>query len=99
MELSQYRADTCVAYLISKGIEPGRLSAVGKGATEPFTIPKTYEGDYFDAGDKLSRSFIDKLRDAEEKEAGHQLNRRTDFKVLRDDYVPSYEEENQGEGN
>lgn len=99
MELSQYRADTCVAYLISKGIESGRLSAVGKGATEPFTIPKTYEGDYFDAGDKLSRSFIDKLRNAEEKEAGHQLNRRTDFKVLRDDYVPSYEEENQGEDN
>ncbi len=31
---------------------------------------------------------IKKMATTEEKEAAHQKNRRTDFKVLRTDYVP-----------
>jgi peptidoglycan-associated lipoprotein len=39
-------------------------------------------------GTLLDEKYINALKSEEEKEAAHQRNRRTDFKVLRDDYVP-----------
>lgn len=89
--LSQNRADTCVRYLISKGIASDRLVAVGKGEAEPFTVTDAYRGfgaGTFKAGSVLTERFI-KSRSSEEQEIGNQINRRTDFKVLRDDYVPN----------
>lgn len=71
-ELSQLRAQSCVNYLIEKGIDPARMVAVGMGADEP-VIPM---------------DVIKKMPTKEEQEAAHQKNRRTDFKVLRTDYVP-----------
>src|SRR5690606_1944131 len=38
--------------------------------------------------DRLTESFI-KRQSPEVQEIGNQINRRTDFKVLRDDYVPA----------
>ena len=35
-KLSQQRADVCVAYLISQGIDAGQLVAKGIGENEPF---------------------------------------------------------------
>jgi peptidoglycan-associated lipoprotein len=90
-ELSQKRAQSCVDYLISKGISADRLVAKGMGESEPFVVPEGYKGlgaDLFKAGDQLSEAFITRLS-ANAQEIANQINRRTDFKVLRDDYTPS----------
>jgi len=89
--LSQKRAQSCVDYLIEKGIPAERLTAVGMGESEPFEIPQNYAGlgaDLFDAGSILTESFI-RRQGADAQEVANQVNRRTDFKVLSDDYVPS----------
>jgi len=89
--LSQKRAQSCVDYLIEKGIPAERLTAVGMGESEPFEIPQNYAGlgaDLFDAGSVLTESFI-RRQGADAQEVANQVNRRTDFKVLSDDYVPS----------
>ena len=89
--LSQRRARSCVNYLIEKGIVKDRLVAVGRGEREPFVIPKNYLGfgkDAFKVGTVLSERYIKGLATNDEREIAHQINRRTDFKVLRDDYVP-----------
>lgn len=91
MVLSQHRADTCVSYLISKGIAAERLTARGRGEEEPFVIPTDYKGLYsadFEGGQELSEAWIKRQSQTLQTEA-NQLNRRTDMKVLRDDYVPS----------
>jgi peptidoglycan-associated lipoprotein len=69
--LSQRRAQTCVDYLVSKGIEPDRLKAAGKGKDEP----------------KISDAQIAAMKTEEEREAAHQINRRTVFRILSFDYV------------
>ena len=83
-----------LCYLIELGIEPGRLKAKGYGDKVPRTIEKdrvsVYKGkEYaFTAGTVLTDEFIDALPTHGEREAAHQLNRRTTFLILRDDYVP-----------
>jgi peptidoglycan-associated lipoprotein len=89
--LSQKRAQSCVDYLIEKGIPADRLTAVGMGESEPFEIPQNYAGlgsDLFDAGSVLTESFI-RRQGADAQDLANQVNRRTDIKVLSDDYVPS----------
>lgn len=88
--LSQKRADTTVKYLISEGINPDRLVAKGMGENDPFTIPENYEGygsDALPTGVTLSERYI-KTLSPEKQEIANQINRRTDFRVLRDDFVP-----------
>lgn len=90
-KLSLARAQSCVDYLIEKGIAADRLTAVGMGEKEPFKIPSDYKGygaDKFKSGDQLTEGFIKRLASADQ-EIANQINRRTDFKVLSDDYVPS----------
>jgi peptidoglycan-associated lipoprotein len=89
--LSQKRADTCVRYLISKDIDSARLVSKGMGESDPFKIPENYEGygaGQFEQGQVLTERFIKSLA-PETQEVANQINRRTDFKVLRDDYVPA----------
>ena len=64
--LSQKRAQSCVDYLIKKGIASDRL--VSKGYGENKLI--------------VSDADIAKMSSNEEKEQGHQQNRRTEFKVI-----------------
>ena len=59
-KLSQQRADACVAYLISQGIDAGQLVAIGKGEKEPFVI-EVKDG-RFKEGDVLTESYIKKIR-------------------------------------
>ena len=40
------------------------------------------------AGTPLSEQYINTLASDEEKEIAHQINRRTEFRVLRTDYEP-----------
>jgi peptidoglycan-associated lipoprotein len=70
--LSQNRAQSVVDFLVSKSIAGDRLVAKGYGETKPL----------------VSDAEIKELKTDEEKEAAHQRNRRTDFKILRQDYVP-----------
>ncbi|HRE97305.1 MAG TPA: OmpA family protein, partial [Flavobacteriales bacterium] len=82
-KLSQRRAQTCVDFLVSKGIPKERLVAKGMGEKEP-----TYKVVGRDTV-WLSEPFIKKMTSVEEQNAAHQMNRRTDFKILNFDYVPT----------
>jgi peptidoglycan-associated lipoprotein len=86
LRLSQKRADACISYLVSVGIDPGQLVAVGVGEDEPFVIEK--KDGRFKEGDVLTESYINKIKFRKNKKKAHQYNRRTSFKVLREDYVP-----------
>lgn len=66
MALSQARAQSCVDYMISKGIAKERLIAKGYGETKPL----------------ISDAEIAKLATEDEKESAHQKNRRTAFRVI-----------------
>jgi len=87
-KLAQRRAQSVVDYLISKGIAKDRLVAKGYGESMPATVGKEdgerYE--FLNEGDVLSEKFIKKLATVEEQEVAHQLNRRTELKVLKTDY-------------
>ena len=88
--LSQKRAQSVVDYLISRGIDPDRMVAKGYGERVPRTLAKevTKEGYTFPAGTVLTDSVINLLPNTAVKEAAHQLNRRTEFSILRNDYIP-----------
>ena len=88
--LSQKRAQSVVDYLISRGIDPGRLVAKGYGERVPRTLTKDMnrEGYSFTAGMVITDSLINTLPGNNVKEAAHQLNRRTEFSILRNDYIP-----------
>lgn len=83
--LSQRRAVSVVDYLIKAGIEPDRLFARGYGASQPRVLEKDLG--VLKKGDVLNDANIGKLKTPSEKEQAHQLNRRTEFKVLRTNYV------------
>lgn len=70
--LSQKRAETCVNYLIERGIDPERMVPVGYGESRPI----------------VSDEQIAALPSEQEREAAHQKNRRTVFQVLSFDYIP-----------
>ncbi|RLB68182.1 MAG: hypothetical protein DRH03_10130, partial [Deltaproteobacteria bacterium] len=89
--LSQKRAQSVVDYLILRGIDPGRLVAKGYGERAPRHLLKNYSIDsiiVLDSGSVLNEEFISSLKTNEIKEFAHQLNRRTEFSVLNNDYVP-----------
>jgi len=88
--LSQKRAQSVVDYLISRGIDPDRLVAKGYGERVPRILNKdvTREGYTFKAGTVLNDSIINLLPSTAVKEAAHQMNRRTEFSILRNDFVP-----------
>lgn len=88
--LSQRRAQSVVNYLIIRGIEPARLVAKGYGERAPLPLTKDVirDGFLFSEGTLLDEAYIESLLSNNEKEAAHQLNRRTEFRVLRKDYIP-----------
>ena len=85
--LSQRRAESVVEYLKSKGIASDRLSPVGYGKEKPKTIRKklTEKYTWLKEGDVLTEEYIKGL-DADKQEICNQLNRRTEFFVLRTTY-------------
>jgi OmpA-OmpF porin, OOP family len=67
MRLSRARAQSCVDYIISKGIPKARIIANGYGETRPI----------------ITEDEINKMvPKSDEWEAAHQKNRRTAFKVI-----------------
>jgi peptidoglycan-associated lipoprotein len=91
-EISQKRAQSVVTYLISKGIQPGRLVAKGYGETAPKTVTKKLAREYpfLKQGKELTCTFIESLTDEKQREICHQINRRTEFRVLSSDYKEKF---------
>ncbi|MGB0915711.1 MAG: OmpA family protein [Crocinitomicaceae bacterium] len=65
--LSKNRAKSVKDYLISKGIDQTRLSSVGYASTKPV----------------FTDDQIAKMASNKEKEAAHQANRRTEYKIVK----------------
>ncbi|MBQ9669280.1 MAG: OmpA family protein [Prevotella sp.] len=86
--LSQRRAESVVNYLIEHGIAKDRLTPMGYGEQRPKTIKKklTEKYTWMKEGDVLTEEYINALDDEEKQEICHQLNRRTEFIVLRTTY-------------
>ncbi len=93
-KLSQRRAESVVNYLTEHGIPADRLTPVGYGKEKPKTIKRklTEKYDWLKEGDVLTEEFITALKDEEKQEICNQLNRRTEFIVLRTTYGLTPEE-------
>ena len=85
--LAQRRAESVVEYLTAHGVASDRLKPVGYGKEKPKTIRRklTEKYPYLKEGDVLTEEFI-KTLDEEQQEQCNQLNRRTEFIVLRTTY-------------
>ena len=85
--LSQRRAESVVRYLIEHGIASDRLTPVGYGKDKAKRIRRKVAEKYpfLKENDVLTEEFI-KTLDEEQQELCNQLNRRTEFKVLRTTY-------------
>lgn len=85
--LSQRRAQSVVDYLIRGGIEEERLTAAGYGKSIPKEVTKNIakKFDFLPEGQVLTPEFIETLTPSQQAEAD-QINRRTEFKVLRTNY-------------
>ena len=90
-DLSQKRAQSVVDYLIEKDIATDRLSAKGYAASNPKAIDARIEQSYpyLKEGSLLNDEFINALESEEQREVCHQLNRRTEFRVLSTNYKPA----------
>ena len=73
--LSQKRADSAVTYMVKKGVDADRLVAKGYGERQLKNNCACEDG----KGPGMDCT-----------EAEHQVNRRTEIKVLRSDYVPKH---------
>ncbi len=82
--LSDRRAKSVVDYLIKAGIEKDRLVAVGYGEDVPFVVDENLHAEYkfLPLDTALTEEFILTL-EANQQEIANQINRRTEFKVLR----------------
>ncbi|MBK7410294.1 MAG: OmpA family protein [Saprospirales bacterium] len=83
-ELSQRRAESARRWLLAKGVERKRIQAVGYGETVPKTIGDKLASEYsfLKKGDVLTEAFINQLPTEKEQEDAHQINRRTEFKIV-----------------
>lgn len=66
-KLSEERAQSVYNYVADRGVEKSRLSFKGYGQTEP----------------KITDAEIARLATEKEREAAHQSNRRTEYKILK----------------
>ncbi|MDF3028990.1 MAG: OmpA/MotB domain protein [Fluviicola sp.] len=67
IKLSDQRAKASARYIVSKGISANRITGKGYGETKL----------------KISEAQIESMPSKEEKEKGHQLNRRTEFIIVK----------------
>lgn len=86
-KLSEQRAQSVVDYLIKAGIAKDRLTAVGYGEEKPFVVDAATAKKYpfLKLGASLTEEFIKTLT-PEQQEIANQINRRTEFQVLKTTY-------------
>jgi peptidoglycan-associated lipoprotein len=92
--LAQKRAQSAVDFIAKSGINKDRMVAKGYGEGTPKSIDSTVfakltpaQQGMFPAGTELTEKYITGLKNKNTIEVAHQMNRRTEFKVLRTDYV------------
>ena len=87
LELSQKRAQSCCDFLIQHGIEAERLTPVGYGKSKPMVCNKALNKQYpfIPVDQVLDEAFILSLP-TDKQEICNQINRRTEFKVLKTTY-------------
>lgn len=85
--LSEKRAQSVVNFLIEAGIDKERLTPVGYGEEKPVVVDATLHKkyDFLPIDQALDETFIDSLT-PEQQEIANQINRRTEFKVLKTTY-------------
>lgn len=90
LELSQKRAQAVVDYLIQKGIAADRLVAKGYGEIDPKVIDEKIHQQvpFFELNVRLTEDYINTLPSEDYQEIAHQINRRTEFRVLSTNYKP-----------
>ncbi len=94
--LSQRRAESARRWLTRQGIDRTRIEAKGYGESQPKTVDDKTARKYpwLKVGQVLSEAFIDSLMpDSVHFEEAHQLNRRTEFKILAGPTSITIEEE------
>jgi len=86
--LSYARAKSVIDFLIQNNICANRLTPKGYGESMPKTVSKEDENKYhfLRQGQKLTPVFVESLSGSQ-LEIVNQLNRRTEFRVLRTDYT------------
>ena len=86
-DLSQKRAQSCCDFLMRHGIERERLTPVGYGKTKPVICDKALNKKYpwIPVEQELNEAFITALPD-DKQEICNQINRRTEFKVVKTTY-------------
>jgi peptidoglycan-associated lipoprotein len=86
--LSEKRAQAVVDYLIKAGIDKERLTPVGYGKSKPIIADKAIHQKYpfIPVEQVLDEAFIKKLESKNQQEQCNQINRRTEFKVLKTTY-------------
>ena len=77
-----------IRYLIGHGIAADRLTPVGYGKERPRKVNRRLAARYtwLKEGDVLTEQFIKALGDTKRQDICNQLNRRTEFSVLRTTY-------------
>ena len=87
-KLSHQRAESVVNYLVNKGISKARLRSRGYGSSNAKEVDKTIaeKFNFLRMGSLLTKEYINSLQNEAQKEIAHQINRRTEFKVISADY-------------
>jgi outer membrane protein OmpA-like peptidoglycan-associated protein len=89
LSLSERRAQSCVTYLLGRGIPEERLKAIGYGESEPNYLKDTNKKPVLDEKSTritLTEAYINAQTTEEIQEEYHQRNRRTSFKVVGESF-------------
>jgi outer membrane protein OmpA-like peptidoglycan-associated protein len=83
--LSSRRANSSVKYIRERITNPKRVYGKGYGESKPLVVTKDITEKYpnLKEGSTLTERFINSLKTNEEREDAHQLNRRTEFKIIK----------------
>ncbi len=87
LSLSQKRAQSVVDYLVNAGIRSTWLKSVGYGETKPIVVDELIHQRYpfLELGQELNEKYIVSLT-PENQEIANQINRRTEFRVVKVNY-------------
>jgi outer membrane protein OmpA-like peptidoglycan-associated protein len=88
ISLGARRSTVVREFLIAYGVDANRLVSVSYGKERPKEVRRklTEKYPFLKEGDVLTEEYVKALSEEEQQEACNQLNRRTEFRVLRTTY-------------